>query len=778
MSEPNSAYQGFASKRGNKTKNTNKKADSSKASVSKNSGVKYKTLEKNKPKVSPKNQVNSRSSKATKEKGAPVKSKGATKNAATEVETTKAKGAHKKVANKPETAKKQQRGHRAVTNGNTKFNGIKENEIDALVEQLLGDSSSHPKKLSKAQQKKKQELEDYLVRQLEKDDEERDNENISEEDESESDMEEYCSTCEDNSDEYTINSYTEEEGEEEESSVNDEYSSESDEHNKPVATSTKNTAALKRDTSAKAGNDANAQKKGRKSEKSVDNLPAATVVGTDKIVKPTEKRRQSVDLAGVVSTSTPEITVKTVNASAVKIEPLSPPNNIVKMNSIKEGEKLFNWLLTPLPIKEFFSKYWESGPCLIQRKGCNYYSHLISFQAIDQMLLKNHVEFTKNIDITSYENGERKMLNPVGRALPPVVWDLYGQGCSVRLPNPHIFLRELYRLNTTLQEYFHCLVGANAYLTPPNSQGFAPHYDDIEAFVLQIEGRKRWRLYKPRTQAEQLARFSSKNFTQQEIGQPIFEEVLEPGDMLYFPRGTIHQACTEPGYHSLHITLSMYQKQSYADLFEYMMPLVLQRAIETNIEMRCGLPLHIFQHAGVAFSDINTMERAELLRKVTKLMGQSLHSVPLDEIMDAAVDQLAKKYQSEALPPHLSPAEHERTIFGSHSMTNERGECLCDYEITERTNVRLLRANIMRLVQEDSKVRIYYYLDNSKEYCEYNRNFMEIEMEEAASVELLIRSYPEYIAVSQLPLEDEEHKVQMVTALWERGLLMTEKPFK
>ncbi|XP_053959555.1 bifunctional lysine-specific demethylase and histidyl-hydroxylase NO66-like [Anastrepha ludens] len=778
MSEPNSAYQGLASKRGTKTKNTTKKADSSKASVSKNSGAKYKTLDKDKPKASSKNQVNSRSIKATKEKGAPVKSKGATKNAATEVETTKAKGAHKKVANKPETAKKQQKGHRAVTNGNTKFNGIKENEIDALVDQLLGDSSSHPKKLSKAQQKKKLELEDYLVRQLEKDDEERDNENISEEDESESDMEEYCSTCEDNSDEYTINSYTEEEGEEEESSVNDEYSSESDEDNIPVATSTKNTAALKRDTSAKAGNDANAQKKGRKSEKPVDNLPAATVVGTDKIVKPTEKRRQSIDLAGVVSTSTPEITVKTVNASAVKIEPLSPPSNIVKMNSIKEGEKLFNWLLTPLPIKDFFSKYWESGPCLIQRKGCNYYSHLISFQAIDQMLLKNHVEFTKNIDITSYENGERKMLNPVGRALPPVVWDLYGQGCSVRLPNPHIFLRELYRLNTTLQEYFHCLVGANAYLTPPNSQGFAPHYDDIEAFVLQIEGRKRWRLYKPRTQAEQLARFSSKNFTQQEIGKPIFEEVLEPGDMLYFPRGTIHQACTEPGYHSLHITLSMYQKQSYADLFEYMMPLVLQRAIETNIEMRCGLPLHIFQHAGVAFSDINTMERAELLRKVTKLMGQSLHSVPLDEIMDAAVDQLAKKYQSEALPPHLSPAEHERTIFGSRSMTNERGECLCDYEITERTNVRLLRANIMRLVQEDSKVRIYYYLDNSKECCEYNRNFMEIEMKEAASVELLIRSYPEYIGVSQLPLEDEEHKVQMVTALWERGLLMTEKPFK
>lgn len=36
------------------------------------------------------------------------------------------------------------------------------------------------------------------------------------------------------------------------------------------------------------------------------------------------------------------------------------------------------------------------------------------------------------------------------------------------------------------------------YLTPPGTQGFAPHYDDIEAFILQLEGKKYWRLYNPR----------------------------------------------------------------------------------------------------------------------------------------------------------------------------------------------------------------------------------------------------------------------------------------
>lgn len=37
-----------------------------------------------------------------------------------------------------------------------------------------------------------------------------------------------------------------------------------------------------------------------------------------------------------------------------------------------------------------------------------------------------------------------------------------------------------------------------SYLTPPGTQGFAPHYDDIEAFVLQLEGKKKWKLYNAR----------------------------------------------------------------------------------------------------------------------------------------------------------------------------------------------------------------------------------------------------------------------------------------
>lgn len=53
-----------------------------------------------------------------------------------------------------------------------------------------------------------------------------------------------------------------------------------------------------------------------------------------------------------------------------------------------------------------------------------------------------------------------------------------------------------------------------------------------------------------------------------DIGNQIFDAVLAPGDLLYFPRGFIHQAQAVPDSHSLHITISTYQKNTWADALE------------------------------------------------------------------------------------------------------------------------------------------------------------------------------------------------------------------
>ncbi len=70
-----------------------------------------------------------------------------------------------------------------------------------------------------------------------------------------------------------------------------------------------------------------------------------------------------------------------------------------------------------------------------------------------------------------------------------------------------------------------------------------------------------------RSENETLPRYSSGNFTDAEVGSPIMEVLLTPGDVLYIPRGFIHQASTEDA-HSLHITVSAYQRNAWIDLLE------------------------------------------------------------------------------------------------------------------------------------------------------------------------------------------------------------------
>jgi bifunctional lysine-specific demethylase and histidyl-hydroxylase NO66 len=73
---------------------------------------------------------------------------------------------------------------------------------------------------------------------------------------------------------------------------------------------------------------------------------------------------------------------------------------------------------------------------------------------------------------------------------------------------------------------------ANAYLTPAGGAGLAHHRDDHDVIVLQVDGRKAWKV--------------------DGLGQL----ELVPGDVLYLPAGTGHEA-SAPEHPSLHVTVGL-----------------------------------------------------------------------------------------------------------------------------------------------------------------------------------------------------------------------------
>uniref|UniRef100_A0A8C3RP46 Bifunctional lysine-specific demethylase and histidyl-hydroxylase n=1 Tax=Chelydra serpentina TaxID=8475 RepID=A0A8C3RP46_CHESE len=460
-------------------------------------------------------------------------------------------------------------------------------------------------------------------------------------------------------------------------------------------------------------------------------------------------------------------------ASGAHHRPLSAwPSPGAGSGPAQRAAKLFEWLIAPISPQQFFEQSWEKKPLLIQRHNPAYYQGFFSTATFDAILRDNDVQFGVNLDVTSYVDGTRETHNPVGRALPAVVWDFYRNGCSLRMLNPQAFSTTVWQFLSILQEQFGSMAGANTYLTPAGTQGFAPHYDDIEAFVIQLEGKKHWRVYGPRDDTEVLPQFSSCNFAQEVIGEPILETILEAGDLLYFPRGFIHQGDCLPDAHSLHITVSSYQRNSWGDLLEKLLPAALQMAVEEDVEYRQGLPIDYLEYMGVLNSDVVDSRRGAFIERVQNLIKKLVDYAPID----AAVDQKAKLFLHDCLPPVLTEHERALSIHGVPARWEDGDVRDADIPIKKGTQVRLLRQGIIRLCNEGNGVLLYYTTENSRVYHKEEPKYLEIDPEFTDGIEFLLSSYPKYVCVETLPCGTLDDKISLATFLFEKGLLITKKP--
>ena len=162
--------------------------------------------------------------------------------------------------------------------------------------------------------------------------------------------------------------------------------------------------------------------------------------------------------------------------------------NDASLTSAERARKLFAWLIAPMSVDAFYASHWEKKPLLIKRgaRKAGYFDGWFSKAELGRIVREGELEFGAAIDLTKYEKGVRHTLNPDGVAEEGSVWRHYEAGCSIRLLRPQRHSAPLWQLLSVLEEEWGSMAGANVYLTPKGSQGFAPHYDDIEAFIMQV----------------------------------------------------------------------------------------------------------------------------------------------------------------------------------------------------------------------------------------------------------------------------------------------------
>ncbi|MFJ7911274.1 JmjC domain-containing protein [Kitasatospora sp. NPDC096204] len=90
------------------------------------------------------------------------------------------------------------------------------------------------------------------------------------------------------------------------------------------------------------------------------------------------------------------------------------------------------------------------------------------------------------------------------------------------------------------------------FVTPAGGQGLAVHRDDADVFVLQAAGRKTWYVHDAPTAAD----WQLGELPDDERSPLRLHGVLEPGDVLYIPRGFAHRAVGAGGL-SAHLSLTV-----------------------------------------------------------------------------------------------------------------------------------------------------------------------------------------------------------------------------
>lgn len=150
---------------------------------------------------------------------------------------------------------------------------------------------------------------------------------------------------------------------------------------------------------------------------------------------------------------------------------------------------------------------------------------------------------------------EHEYALPDGRVDLPRLFERFDRGASLVVSQFHETHPPLAAFCRGLEKLFLHGVQANIYLTPPGAQGFRTHFDTHDVLVLQVEGRKNWRVW----DGERVPRPTRRTPWPGNMlpeGEP-HRVAMAPGDALYIPRGVMHDAATEPGERSLHVTLGL-----------------------------------------------------------------------------------------------------------------------------------------------------------------------------------------------------------------------------
>ncbi|NER96127.1 MAG: cupin [Symploca sp. SIO1B1] len=316
---------------------------------------------------------------------------------------------------------------------------------------------------------------------------------------------------------------------------------------------------------------------------------------------------------------------------------------------------LLSEILKPYKVEEFLKHHWTSQAIHIPSAGENKFGHLFSWEQLNYLLNFHQFQYPElRLALDGKVLDARENAN---------LLKLCQQGATLIINGVHKLVPAIAQFTQELRYDLGYGTQINAYCSWPGRQGFSSHYDTHEVFILQVDGSKKWQVFQD-TMKYPLPEQKSSVLVPPE-GEPELSCILNPGDVLYIPRGYWHYALAleQP---SLHLTLGIHC-QTGIDFLEWLVSQLCQQE-----EWRKSLPLRT-ETAPVAAAI------EQLMEKLDKHL--TYHNIAEEYI--SYLDSLGKPAARYALPEQAG-----FNLFPQGSAT-------------QFTSAKSQRVNISELPEED-----------------------------------------------------------------------------
>jgi ribosomal protein L16 Arg81 hydroxylase len=237
----------------------------------------------------------------------------------------------------------------------------------------------------------------------------------------------------------------------------------------------------------------------------------------------------------------------------------------------------FEEMIAPLSRQDFLNGIWGIRSHL-ERGSTERYSGLVNWADVNRILVEHRWRSPR---LRLSKDGA---ILPVSTYLSPVSdgdglirqTDLVRNlrdGATLIIDSVDEIIPSLRDLVRSVERTLCERVQVNLYASWGETKGFDVHWDNHDVFILQVDGRKSWKVYgvsrKYPVGRDRLEKITPPT-------NPEWEGSLEKGDFLYMPRGCWHlaTAAAEP---TLHLTFSIPNKTGL-DLLAWLGELLAQRS--------------------------------------------------------------------------------------------------------------------------------------------------------------------------------------------------------